>query len=96
MHNKEVFDLQKLLIQIEDLKKETDQLFKDLNFTPEQFNDYLNNRDNFSSYEWEMLQEEQKKLDEKLVLSLDSVKDPKKTSQAYKDLHASRNWLFVR
>lgn len=89
-------NLQKLLIQIEDLKKQTNQLFEELNLSPEQFSAYITNKDNFSPSEWEMLQQEQKKLDEKLDLSLNNVKDTKKTGQAFKDLHISRNWLFVR
>lgn len=88
--------LKKLLIEIEALQKETDSLFSELNMTPEQFAAYVENKENFSPSEWEMLQEQQKKLDEKLSLSLESIQNPKKTRQAFQDLNNSRNWLFVK
>lgn len=88
--------LKKLLIEIEALQKQTNELFSELKMTPEQFAAYVENKENFSPSEWEMLQEQKKKLDQKLTLSLNSIKNPQKTRQAFEDLNNSRNWLFVK
>lgn len=100
MHDEQILSnevlLKKLLAEIEILKKESDALFNELNMTPEQFAAYVENKENFSPAEWEMLQEEHKKLDEKLSLSLEHIRNPQKTRQAFQDLNMSRNWLFVK
>ncbi len=88
--------LHQLLLRVEELKKDTTELFSDLNMSAEQFAAYVQNKENFSPAEWEIFQQQQKQLDEKLSLSLEGVRNPQKAKQSFQDLNLSRNWLFVK
>lgn len=87
---------QELLAQVEDLQSKTKELFETLGICPEQFAAFVENPANFSEEEWNIIQVEKKKLDEKLNLSLSQVHDPVKTKKTFEELSQSRNWLFVR
>lgn len=88
--------LNNLIKEIENLHQENQKLFSELNICPEQFSSYLENPDNFTQTEWDRLQEHKKKLDQKLDLSKNHIADPSQTRKAFNEIHASRNWLFVR
>lgn len=87
---------QELLTQVTNLQDKTKELFDTLGICPEQFAAFIENPANFSTEEWEAIEAEKKKLDEKLDLSLDHVRDPIKAQKNFEDFSQSRNWLFVR
>jgi len=85
-----------LLTQVTTLQEKTKELFDTLNICPEQFAAFIENPANFSPREWEAIEAEKKKLDEKLDLSLAHVRDPIKAQKSFENFSNSRNWLFVR
>jgi cytochrome oxidase Cu insertion factor (SCO1/SenC/PrrC family) len=89
--------MQQLAISMESLENEYQQLLEDLALTPEQLKDYAEDSSNFSPPIWEQLQNDKKKLDEKLDLALKSVRDPLKIKKTFSDQGLiQRHWIFVR
>lgn len=88
--------LKELTIQIENIQRETHELFNELNICPIHFAAFIENKDNFSESDWIMLQEQKKKLDEKLDLAMNNLPDLAQRRKALNELNMSRNWLFVK
>jgi hypothetical protein len=89
--------MSKLAIEIDQFNFEYEELFSGLELTPEQLTEHMTNPENFSAEEWEEIQQEKKKLDEKLMLDLSHIPDLKKTKQTSKDLSLIQShWIFVR
>jgi uncharacterized membrane-anchored protein YhcB (DUF1043 family) len=89
--------LNEVAISLKRLDREYQQLLEELALTPEQLSGYVENPDNFSPPIWEYLQNEKKKLDEKLNLELSHVSDPLKTKKTFSERgNIQPHWLFVR
>jgi len=88
--------LKQLLLEIERLQEESRQLFADLDICPEEFSRDVENKDNYSDEEWDTLQQEKVKLDQKLDLSLSNVRNTAQTKSAFAELYMSRNWIPMR
>lgn len=57
----------------------------------------LNNKENFTSHEWEELQTEKKHLEDLLNLELGRIKDPEKSEKTMKQQSELRqHWLYIR
>lgn len=89
--------MRELTIHLEKLDREYQQLLQDVDLSPDQIQTYMDDPANFSKPIWEKLQLEKKKLDEKLNLSLNNVKNTKKIEQTFSERGAiQRHWIFVR
>jgi hypothetical protein len=89
--------LNEFSINLERLDNDYQQMLKDLSLTPDQLKNYVENPNNFAQPVWDELQNEKKKLDEKLNLELNSVVDPLKTKQTTSERGTiQQHWLFVR
>lgn len=93
---KNASNYRELVTQVTNLQDKTKELFDTLGICPEQFAAFIENPANFSSEEWEIIENEKKKLDERLDLSLNAIRDPIKAQKSFEDFSQSRNWLFVR
>jgi chromosome segregation ATPase len=86
-----------LSLHIQRLNREYQQLLDDLALTPKQLQEFVDNPNNFSPVIWEQLQNEKKKLDERLNLELNNVHDANKTKAVYSEKgKVQQHWLFVR
>ncbi len=84
-------------LSLERLNQEYQQLLNDLGLTQEQLKARVENRDHYTPQEWEEMQQEQKRLDEKLNLELAHLTDPLKTKEAFSSVKTiQQHWLFVR
>lgn len=88
--------IKELAIQIENINRQTEELLKELNVSPEQLTAFISNKEAFSEENWNTLTEQRKSLEEKLLLELASVRNPLKTKKTYQDRHIQPHWLFVR
>lgn len=89
--------LKQLLIRVDSLDREIKMLIDELKVTPEQVSTYLSNPDNFTTENWEELQNERKALDEKLKRDLENIRNPSKTKKAMSDRsHVAPHWLYVK
>lgn len=89
--------LRELSIIMKRLDREYQKLLEEMDTSPEQLKAYVDNSDNFAPPIWEQLQNEKKKLDEKLNLELSCVSDPTKTKKAISErASVQKHWLFVR
>lgn len=89
--------LKELSITLQRLNDEYQQFLKDLALTPTQLKEYVNDPANFSPSIWEQLQDEKKKLDEKLNLELSNLRDPLKVKEIFSEKGKIQpHWLFVR
>lgn len=87
----------KLSQEFEQLNREYEELFGCLEINPDELADKVANQDNYSPQEWEELQSERKKLDEKLTLDLSNIPNLSKTKKNRKQLGSiERHWIFVR
>jgi hypothetical protein len=91
---------EKKLEQLEEnnnkLNEDLRNLFQEFNVTPEQLYSFANNPENFTKENWEEMQKEKQKLDAKLQLDLDNIRNLKKTKQSYSDRRIGQHWIFVR
>lgn len=84
-------------INIESLDRELDHLMSELGFEPKKLQEFVQNPNNFSASNWEKLKEEQKKLNDKLHLSLKNVHDPMQVKKMFSERATIQpHWIFVR
>ncbi len=86
-----------LSVHMQRLNREYQGLLEELALTPEQLKEFMDNPDNFAPPIWEKLQNEKKKINERLNLDLNNVRDANKTKTVYSEKgKIQQHWLFVR
>ena len=88
--------INELLIKIEVLNKDVEALLTELNVSPAQLTAYIENEKNFTTDNWNTLQDQQKQLNEKLLRDLLNIRNPKKAKESFKQMHVQPHWLYVR
>lgn len=88
--------IEELEIRIEALNRDINSLLKELNVSPQQLSSCLASQEHFSTDEWDTVNNEKKKLNEKLLRELLNISNPKKTKEAYQSRNVQPHWLFVR
>lgn len=88
--------MNELEIRNETLDEQVKAFFAELNLTPQQLHAFVDNPDNFSKENWEAMQQQKQKLDAKLQLDLQNIRDPLKTKKTYANRKVDQHWLFVR
>lgn len=85
--------LQELQAKIAELDRETEEVFEQLEVTPEQIEKFLSDKNNFSDSDWEEIQRQIADIEAKAISQRDIIK----VRRAYKERsEIQRNWLFVR
>lgn len=87
-------ELKRLEFEIEALERETAELFKKLEVTPEKIEAFLD-KNNYSKEEWEFIQKERAKFEERLERELSNIDDPERKKQAYEELKNSAAWMRI-
>lgn len=96
-HHQSQIKMRELSINMEKLDREYQKLLDHLGLNIEEIESHLENPENFSQPIWENLQNEKKKLDEKLNLAISSITDLKKTKKTFSErAQVQQNWVFVR
>lgn len=89
--------LQELLIRIDGLDRQVKAFMDELEITPTQISEFVNNRENFTPENWEELENQRKMLDEKLDLELRNIRNPKHTQKNFSaQAGVQQHWIFVR
>lgn len=89
--------ISELDIQNEVLNREIDSLLAEHNVSSSQISAFVSNSSHFSPLNWETLQKERKRLEDKLKRDLDNLiskKEHQKTRESLKTIQP--NWLFIR
>lgn len=92
---KHEFAFQELLIKVDALNQQVDDLFSELNVTPEQVTAFISNKENFTEENWQTIMEEKQKLESKLKMELSNIRNPRKNQETYSK-RVVQHWLFVR
>ena len=93
-NEKKLNELQK---NLEKSREDYQSLLEELKLTPEQVSHFVNDQDNFSAAEWQLIQDEHQKLDMKLNLELNEIRNPQKVKQVQQEQSQIRpHWFFVR
>ncbi|MBA3722704.1 MAG: hypothetical protein H0W88_09930 [Parachlamydiaceae bacterium] len=89
--------MQELSINMEKLDREYQILLSTLGLNIGEIQGYVENPENFTQPIWERLQNEKKKLDEKLNLAVNSVQDLRKTKKTQSENgRVQPTWIYVR
>ena len=88
--------IRELAIRLESLDKDTHSFLQELEVTPEQLTSFVSRKENFTEDNWESLQQQKKKLDEKLDIEIKNIRDPLKSKKALQSLNIAQHWLHVR
>lgn len=95
-----LIDLDKKITELElsneALEREVSVFLSEQNVTEEQLSQFVSNSANFQPLNWEQLQLEKKRLDDKLDRELKNVLNPLKVKKSRQSLNIQPNWLFVR
>lgn len=78
------------------LDRDTLDLLKELKVTPEQLSLFLKESENFTKLDWEKMQNEREKIDQKLQTELKSFRNPLKSQKTQQERNINNHWLFVR
>lgn len=74
-----------------------EKIFLDeLKVTPEQLTTFISAKENFTEQNWETLNFEKQKLDQKLQTELNNIRNPKKTKKAYSEKKIEGHWLYIK
>lgn len=88
-------EVEQLLRRDKEVSEQIMRLFEDLQFTPEQLENYLSNRENFTAEEWEFMEVRRREMEEKLERDLENIPNPEKTKEAYKLRRQTSNWIQI-
>jgi hypothetical protein len=88
--------INELEIQLEKLDRDVGNFLNGLNVSAEQLTSFIESKENFSEKNWTELVDHKSKLDSKLKLELENIRNPLKTKKTYANLHVERHWLHVR
>jgi hypothetical protein len=91
--NEKIEKLEKRFNHLETLYS---QFLEEYGMTVEQLADFCANPNHFEVEAWKKMEEARHQLESKLQMDLKQIKNPKKTSQKYREIDQARNWLFVR
>lgn len=93
---KNTLAFEELMIQANGLDREIKTLLEDLKVSPQQLSEFISNQNNFTSKNWEQLQQQKAMLDEKLSRDLQNIKNPLQAKKKWTDRRAASNWILVR
>ncbi len=85
-----------LLLHFQTLEKEVADLYAQLDLTPQDISNYVDNKENFSEEVWKQLELRKKEMEEKLQTKLSNICNPAKTKQAFQSLNTRPHWIHVR
>lgn len=89
--------LQELIIRIDVLEKEIQHLLDELNVTPEQVSEFIADKSNFTSENWDELNKQRRELEQKLSKEKNNISDPLKAKKTHSELaQVAPHWLFVK
>lgn len=89
--------IKEISIRLDRLDREMDDVFSELGINPEQLHAYFQQSKHLSSTLEEEIHQERKRLDEKLELALQCIKDPLKLKKTFSERGSVKpHWLFVR
>lgn len=89
------FKLKEISIGLERLDREMHQIFSELEVDPKQLP--TEHSYHLPSSFWKGIQEDRKRLDNKLALALKNIKDPLKSKKTFSERGMVKpHWLFVR
>lgn len=92
-NERKVLELEQQFAAIE---AESAVFFETIDVTPEEVDNFVKNRDNFSDKEWEELKKQERQLQEILQREINNIRDPEKAKRHYKERDIRPGWLFVR
>ena len=88
---------QELEIAIDNQNRQIADFYAQFGVSLGQVANYASRPDQFSTEQWELMEEERQKLTSKLKIVLEEIQNPKQTIQARSSQGSVRpNWLFVR
>jgi hypothetical protein len=88
--------VEQLIKRFDHLEGLFEEMTAEFGISVEELAHFCSKPDNFYGDAWDQMETARKQVDQKLQLDLNSIKNPKKTSQKYRDIEQSRQWLFVR
>lgn len=88
--------LKRLTQEFEQLNQTIDNFFADLGVTDKTLAQYVQMKEQFSSEDWNKLNEERLLLEEKLKKDINSLANPLETKKKYEERKVAPHWLFVR
>ncbi len=94
--NKNENQIKKLSVQLENLTREENELLEELKVTPEQLSQFVKNKENFTEKNWNELNQQREELDAKMLREIGNIRNPKKASEALKELRIDNSWLYVK
>lgn len=83
-------------IQNEHLNEEIHSYFEEYSIEPKQLSAFISQKEHFCEQNWEQLQQEKKKLEDRLERDLKNIANPFRLKKVYKQRKVENHWLFVR
>lgn len=88
--------IKELELQNEALLREVEKYYKELQFSPEQIEQFFNDPAHFTPEGWEAFQHHRKEIEADLQTKINSISDPRKAKKNYESRNLPSYALFVR
>lgn len=88
--------LKELITRNQMLDQHTKELLNELKVSPEQLTTFISDENAFTPENWQTLQEEKRKLEEKLSTELKNIRNPLKIKKTLSEQRSNQTWLFVK
>ena len=88
--------IQELTLRIEACDRQEQELFNELEMTPEQLTAFVQNKENFTEKNWDKIQKQRQERDENLDRDLKNIRNPRKSKQAFEERNINPQWIYVK
>ena len=88
--------IKELSIRNQRLNEEVNYFLQELNVSPEQLTQFINDKNQFSEENWEQVCRKKEELDLKLQIDLEQIQNPSKLKKTYQERKIQSHWLFVK
>jgi chromosome segregation ATPase len=88
--------LEALTLEFERLNQAVETFLDECQLTEEAVLRFNSTKEHFSEEAWEKLEQERKRLDEKLQKQLELIRNPHLAKKKYAERNVAPHWLFVR
>ena len=90
---KETIELE---IRHDQLNRDSTDLLNELEMTPDQLTQFIENKENFTEENWEQIQQKKLEIEQQLATDLSFIKNARQSQKSRQADNIAPHWFFVR
>ncbi len=89
-------DIRKLSIDLDNIRRQNQSLFDDLNVSSCQVSQFMSDPAQFTTEDWAHLVQEKKRIDDKREMELKNIRNPAQVKKTLTERAMPNHWIYVR